>query len=185
MRQQYRAYTAEKIKSTCSVSVAEQEIVLLILNTIICWAQRVQSIPEVMFKFVKIECNRMQSWYNGQLHLQMTHFELSPCAQCIAWLKRKAHHWWFRDSGLAGSLRLDKKRKDFCKIFQLQSNNRAKDMLEPRWKMTHLRQRTINRTDSQGVCTSAPLFKPKQKRSINTETRNWHVSVGVDKHGSK
>ena len=54
MRQQYRIYSVEKIASICIISMAEQEIVFRILDTIIYRAQRVQSIPKIMLKFVKI-----------------------------------------------------------------------------------------------------------------------------------
>ena len=54
MRQQSLIYIAENIKSIFMISVAEQKDVLRTLNTTIYWTEQVQSVPEVMFKFVKI-----------------------------------------------------------------------------------------------------------------------------------
>ncbi len=58
MRQQYRVYTADNIRFTCLISMAEQEMVFCILFTIIGWAQRVQSTPEIMLKFMKIKLTK-------------------------------------------------------------------------------------------------------------------------------
>ena len=79
MKQQYRVYTVEKIKSICIINTAEQEIVLGILNIIICWAQRVESIPEVMLKTAFTRCRHIlktvkNSTDRPPVHTKTAHF---------------------------------------------------------------------------------------------------------------
>ena len=59
MKQQYIIYAAEKITSKYIISVAEPEIVFLVLDNVVYYAQGVQGFSEIMLKFVKIQLTQL------------------------------------------------------------------------------------------------------------------------------